>query len=118
MRIHLLLIILVLCTVFGHAADSIEPASPKTSEGSSFSWNYLSGTAEQERSATNDTRDPNHRYIKHLPAEVTCLKIRSYLMAREGSDSDATRMVGYRTCTRSAKFDLRLSYAPAQPAEQ
>ncbi len=118
MRTYVLFIVLGLCVAFAQAANSSEPVSPMISENSPLSWNYLSGAADQVPFPVNDTRDPNHRYTKHLPSEVTCLKLRTYLMAREGSDTDLTRMVGYRTCTRSAKFDLRLSYTPAQPAEQ
>jgi len=117
MKIYLPFIALVLCTVSAHAADSPELTSSPSSADSLSSWNYLSGTADEERLLFNEARDPNHRYVRQMPTEVTCLKMRSYLMAREGSDTDVTRMVGYRTCTKSAKFDLRLSYTPAQPAE-
>jgi len=52
-------------------------------------------------------KDPNHRYVKLDPQTVTCLKMRSYLMARQSSDSDETTMVGYTTCTPSASFDVK-----------
>jgi len=115
MKIYMPFIILVLFIGLARAADSRDVVSPVISADPPSSWNFLSGTLDDERLPVSDARDPNHRYTRDVPAEVTCLKMRSYLMAREGADSDVTRMVGYRTCTRSAKFDLRLSYTPIQP---
>jgi hypothetical protein len=57
-------------------------------------------------------KDPNHRYVRRDPQNVTCLKMRSYLMAREGSDSDETTLVGYTTCTPTSSFDVKRTIDP------
>jgi hypothetical protein len=46
-------------------------------------------------------------YWVRTPAEVTCLKLRTYIMAREDPHSDLTRLVRYRTCTPASRFDMR-----------
>lgn len=58
-------------------------------------------------------KDQNHRYASTAPDQVTCYDMRSYLVARESRDSDLTRVVGYRNCTSSSKFDVRLSANPS-----
>lgn len=60
--------------------------------------------------------DQNHRYVSTAPHKVTCYDLRSYLVARESRDSDLTRVVGYRNCTSSSKFDVRLSNPSPVPA--
>jgi len=47
--------------------------------------------------------------------EVTCLKIRSYVVARDSKDSDATHLVHYSTCQPSNRYRLRTVEMPAQP---
>ena len=41
------------------------------------------------------------------PRERVCLKMRSYIVARESRHSDSTRLVGYKTCQPSWKYELR-----------
>jgi hypothetical protein len=45
----------------------------------------------------------------------TCYTMRTYVMAREDKDSDATRMVRYRKCLPSWKLDLKTAIAPLKP---
>ena len=42
----------------------------------------------------------------------TCYTMRTYVMAREDKDSDATRMVRYQKCLPSWKLDLKTAIAP------
>jgi hypothetical protein len=42
-----------------------------------------------------------------LPADTVCLKIRSYLMARDSKGSDSTHPVGYSTCQPASRYRLR-----------
>ena len=43
----------------------------------------------------------------YLFADHYCLKIRSYLMARDGKNSDSTHQVGYSTCLPASRYRLR-----------
>ena len=38
---------------------------------------------------------------------VTCLKIRSYVVARDSKDSDATHLVSYSTCQPANRYGLK-----------
>lgn len=38
--------------------------------------------------------------------QATCYTLRTYRVARENPDSDATRPAGYSTCRRAARFQL------------
>jgi hypothetical protein len=38
------------------------------------------------------------------PDDIFCLKMRSYKVARDQPDSDATHLVGYSTCQPAARF--------------
>jgi len=42
-----------------------------------------------------------------LDGVTTCLKIRSYVMARDSKDSDSTHPVGYSTCQPASKYRVR-----------
>jgi hypothetical protein len=42
-----------------------------------------------------------------LDGVTTCLKIRSYLVARDSKDSDSTHPVSYSTCQPAKRFSLR-----------
>jgi hypothetical protein len=42
----------------------------------------------------------------------TCYTMRTYVMAREDKDSDATRMVRYQKCLPSWKLDFKTAIAP------
>jgi hypothetical protein len=50
---------------------------------------------------------PGYKLSKPFPTERVCLKMRSYIVARESPDSDSTRLVGYKTCQPSWKYELR-----------
>lgn len=39
--------------------------------------------------------------------EATCYSIRLYRFVRDNPESDSTRLVGYSTCQRAARFQLR-----------
>ena len=42
-----------------------------------------------------------------LGADTTCLKIRSYVVARDSKDSDSTHPVSYSTCQPAARYQLK-----------
>jgi len=40
-------------------------------------------------------------------ADTVCLKIRSYVVARDDRDSDSVHLVGYSTCQPASRYRLR-----------
>lgn len=42
-----------------------------------------------------------------LDGATTCLKIRSYVVARDSKDSDSTHLVSYSTCQPSTRYRVR-----------
>jgi hypothetical protein len=56
----------------------------------------------------------------HIPPEIFadsyCLKIRSYLVARDSKTSDSTHLVGYSTCLPASRYRLRTTVGSTQPA--
>lgn len=48
-------------------------------------------------------------------ADRYCLKIRSYLVARDSKNSDSTHLVGYSTCLPASKYRLRTAVGSTQP---
>ena len=47
-------------------------------------------------------------------ADHYCLKIRSYLMARDGKNSDSTHLAGYSTCLPASGYRLRTAVGSTQ----
>jgi hypothetical protein len=47
-------------------------------------------------------------------ADHYCLKMRSYLMARDGKNSDSTHLVGYSTCLPASRYRLRTAVGSSQ----
>ena len=47
-------------------------------------------------------------------ADHYCLKMRSYLMARDGNNSDSTHLVGYSTCLPASRYRLRTAVGSSQ----
>lgn len=50
-----------------------------------------------------------------LPSDAVCLKIRSYLMARDRKGSDSTHPVGYSTCQPASRYRLRTTVGSSEP---
>ena len=51
-----------------------------------------------------------------LLADRYCLKMRSYLVARDSRNSDSTHLVGYSTCLPASRYRLRTAVGSTQPA--
>jgi len=49
-----------------------------------------------------------------IPGDAVCLKIRSYLMARDSRGSDSTHLVGYSTCQPASRYRLRTAVGSTQ----
>jgi hypothetical protein len=53
-----------------------------------------------------------------LDADIDCLKIRSYVVARDSKDSDSTHLVSYSTCQPASRYRLKttdLRSGPEKP---
>lgn len=73
--------------------------------------------AEPDRNALSSPADAYRRYLsRDSQAETFCFKMRSYLMQREGRDSDSTRLVGYSTCHPASRVQLKTTVNTAEPA--
>lgn len=53
-----------------------------------------------------------------IPGDVMCLKIRSYVMARDSRDSDSTHLVGYSTCQPASRYRLRTTQLQTDPSDR
>ncbi len=53
-----------------------------------------------------------------LDGVTTCLKIRSYVVARDSKDSDSTHPVSYSTCQPSTRYRLRTTEMHAEPVNR
>lgn len=74
--------------------------------------------AEPDRNALSSPADAYRRYLsRDSQAETYCFKMRSYLMARESRDSDATRMVGYSTCDPASRLQLKTTEQAVKPGQ-
>ena len=45
--------------------------------------------------------------LGRIADDATCLKIRSYVVARDSKDSDSTHLVRYSTCQPASRYQLR-----------
>jgi len=56
-----------------------------------------------------------------LDADIDCLKIRSYVVARDSKDSDSTHLVRYSTCQPASRYRLKtteLRSSPEKPTQK
>jgi hypothetical protein len=63
--------------------------------------------------------DPmNVRSYGEPGADTVCLKIRSYVVARDDRDSDSVHLVGYSTCQPASRYRLRKTQLPTDPSDR
>jgi len=48
--------------------------------------------------------------------DTVCLKIRSYVVARDDRDSDSVHLVGYSTCQPASRYRLRTTQIQTDPS--
>jgi hypothetical protein len=53
-----------------------------------------------------------------LDGVTTCLKIRSYVVARDSKDSDSTHPVSYSTCQPSTRYRVRTTEMRSEPVKR
>jgi hypothetical protein len=49
---------------------------------------------------------------------TTCLKIRSYVVARDSKDSESTHLVSYSTCQPSSRYQLKTTEIRIEPVNR
>jgi len=49
--------------------------------------------------------------------DTVCLKIRSYVVARDDKDSDSVHLVGYSTCQPASRYRLRTTQIQTDPSD-
>jgi len=120
------------------AASTSKPATASSSDP----WKFIPNQAADPGSGTNpltrfqieqwkfhdydlskyDTEQPTYLrkpYIQdglQIDADTTCLKIRSYVVARDSKDSDSTHPVSYSTCQPSSRYQLKTTEIRIQSA--
>lgn len=144
-RIAAALVLLYSSVVFAQAnPKKADPTSPSAIAGSNTpaDWNAISGLAAKnsvpqdplarlEASQPPEFKinnghntevlfipDPSQAFVMSpdsLSADSVCLKIRSYVMKRDGKNSDSTHLVGYSTCQPAKKFQLRTTVGSPEP---
>ena len=68
---------------------------------------------------TNSVVLPFHNFVfspSQTIADSYCLKIRSYVVARDSKDSDSTHFVSYSTCQPASRYRLKTIELQAPPA--
>jgi len=91
-----------------HAFDSAQP-----SDSDLFDSSFGILRTDIAQIVEDGQRDPNHRYFHEHDSEVTCYKMRSYLVARESPDSDVVGPAGYSTCQPASKYGVKRADKPA-----
>lgn len=122
MRVPVLLMLflwiaLIFCAAPAASVAQTAPAQPSTSlqfsvdsgaiipaDGSSLTPEHFSLAGPYEL----DGRDLEGRHI--------CLKMRTYVVARDDQDSDSTHFRSYHECLPAWKVDLRTSQQPQEKA--
>ena len=61
---------------------------------------------------------PLHLKMQTLDSDVTCLTLRTYIVARDSKDSDSTHPVGYSTCQPSAQYQLKTTVLRSSSPEK
>jgi len=129
-RLLLLSLLISLCVATAAAqsspssnSDSSHPASalprnPETNPRTfQFQLPFLAGgqnlsnnegTISENDADVSRTLDSRAQHLLTLQQdEKMCYTIRTYRVARESPDSDATRPAGYSTCQRATRFQLK-----------
>ena len=110
MRLTTLLLLLVaLLLLTAPAASFAQTVSPKSNPpftGDSAAIIRAYGSTPS-MSVSDDPRGP--RNFDSGDSHVTCLTMRTYVVARENPNSDVTHPVRYYECVPAWKFDIRTS---------
>jgi len=79
---------------------------------------YLSETLKGQHQGILEPPNVNSDFIASPGGgmlESYCLKIRSYVVARDSKDSDSTHFVGYSTCQPASRYRLETIQLQAAP---
>ena len=101
------------------SAAHADTAAPSSTSADSFDKRY--GILRSDPDSDTDLfSTPAQRYFSRMKREEdgTCLKLRTYKVARDDRDSDSTHLVDYFTCQRASKFQMRSSDGAAVPAKK
>ena len=101
-----------------HTQRSILAVAPGTSQQQGITLEDVPRTAPPD---TNSVVLPSNNFV-FSPGTTTvdtyCLRIRSYVMARDSKDSDSTHLVSYSTCQPASKYRLKSVELQSQPASR
>ena len=104
----LAVVLFVFLPVYAAAADPSQTAADSAQNSSSTEMLPPGMISIDKLHLPADMRlNPGKHLVIHGPMEVTCLKMRTYIVARDEPDSDVTHPVAYRTCIPSSKYDFK-----------
>lgn len=69
------------------------------------------------REVSNRSR-PTHLVSSGTDRDASCFTMRSYLVAREGRDSDSTHLVGYTTCEPASRVEFKTAIHTTRPGPE
>jgi hypothetical protein len=72
-------------------------------------------SSDQNPGPNADSKTQVLNALRQIPGDNTCLKIRSYQVARDSKDSDSTHLVGYSTCLPASLYQLRTTVGTENP---
>jgi len=115
MRLYGLLLTILALTALCLGND--QPAQDSLTAASSDQSQQQRASAPDILQSHDSRLDPYHRYVRRdEPRTVTCLKLRTYFLAREGRDSDTVEPAGYTTCQPASRYEMKFAVAPGSTA--
>jgi hypothetical protein len=92
----------------GNAQDRLQVDRYKVSQSKSNARTLLLGPEADAGMILSDLGG-------ELDADIDCLKIRSYVVARDSKDSDSTHLVRYSTCQPASRYRLKTTELRSGP---
>ena len=108
MRVTSLLVVLLLIVVVFFAAPAASFAQAANDDARSQDFTNKSADAWQKALKSLADRD-----VLQLERDGVCYTLRTYVMARDEKDSDATHMVRATRCLPSARLQFKTATEPA-----
>jgi hypothetical protein len=101
----------------GASASPANSASPSELLMAADSFDKRYGILRNDPDSDLGALDtPAQRYFARMKHEEdgVCYKLRSYKVARDDRNSDSTHPVGYSTCQRASRFQMRNAEEPME----
>jgi len=111
-NVGLLLVLLGGLVSICGASDSARQSASPVANAFSSNWLNAAGIVRPDFSMAGDRSDRDRRSFDSRDGELTCYTIHSYLVKRQSPDSDVTEPIGYSTCQRSSRYNVKKAEEP------